>query len=71
MESVNALLAIAITNHFSIEQMNMEKTYLNGILRETMYASAQKLHRRQQTGVRTDKDPNGLKCHELLPVRLY
>jgi len=51
------LLAIAITNHFSIEQMNVQKTYLNGILRETVYASAQRLHRRHRPGMQINRNP--------------
>jgi len=37
LESIRALLAIAITKHFSIQQMDVKGAYLNGILKETMY----------------------------------
>jgi hypothetical protein len=37
MESIRAMLAIAIQNHLLIQQMDVKGAYLNGTLKETIY----------------------------------
>ncbi len=53
--SIHVLLDSKAEN-LSIEQMNVEKTYQNGILREThIHMSARRLHRRQGMGVQRQR----------------